>query len=238
MGLTCKIIIRTVLSIVLFAFILNPLICQMDSLIIKHSEDFEVTGLGDAEHWGKTTWVNIPQRGKDQISYNTKVKILYSATGIYFLFDCEDKFITSTITEDFGDLYNEDVVEVFFWTDENYPFYFEYELSPTNYELPIFVPNVEGDFFGWRPWHYEGVRRTRRATFIHRKDNVVTNWTAEFFIPFALLKPMSNVPPVSGTKWRANMYRLDYDNGQTRWEWQPIRTNFHDFERFGSFVFE
>ena len=54
------------------------------------------------------------------------------------------------MTADNLDIYNEDVVEVFLWTDESTPLYFEYELSPLNYELPIIVPNNEGDFFPYR----------------------------------------------------------------------------------------
>jgi hypothetical protein len=60
-------------------------------------------------------------------------------------------------------LYNEDVIEAFFWPDEKNPLYFEYELSPLNYELAILVPNNKGNFFGWRPWHYEGDRKTRHT---------------------------------------------------------------------------
>ncbi len=32
------------------------------------------------------------------------------------------------------------------------------------------------------------------------------------FVPFELLKPLANVPPKSGTRWRANFYRMDYDD--------------------------
>jgi hypothetical protein len=162
---------------------------------------------------------------------------LYSDSGIYCLFKCDDHKITATLKGDFLDLYNEDVVEVFFWTDEKMPVYFEYELSPLNYELPILVPNNKGDFFGWRPWHYEGERKTRHATHINGADEI-TSWTAEFFIPFALLKPMQNVPPKKGTQWRANFYRIDYDSGTSEWSWQKTRTNFHDYEKFGYIVFE
>ena len=64
------------------------------------------------------------------------------------------------------DLWNEDVFEVFLWTDERYPVYFEYEISPLNRELPILIPNFGGQFLGWRPWHYERDRLTRKATSI------------------------------------------------------------------------
>ena len=209
---------------------------QQVSTKIKTTRDFEVgkeKGL-----WGQTDWIMIPQRKKEGALYDTKVKILYSITGIYFMFECQDNVITSSLTADFEDLWEEDVVEVFFWTDEEYPFYFEYELSPTNYELPIFVPNVKGDFLGWLPWHYEGERKTQHSTSIQKSGDKTISWTAEFFIPFALLKPKANVPPVRGTRWRANMYRIDHDHGTSTWAWSPIRTNFHDYERFGTFIFD
>jgi hypothetical protein len=163
---------------------------------------------------------------------------LYSDSGIYCLYNCEDKKITSTLKEDFSNLWTEDVVEAFFWPDERTPIYFEYELSPMNYELAILVPNFHGDFLGWRPWNYEGNRRTKHATYIDKNGDAISSWTAEVFVPYILLKPMQNIPPHSGTKWRANFYRIDYDNNETYWSWQLTRTNFHDYERFGTIVFE
>jgi hypothetical protein len=66
----------------------------------------------------------------------------------------------------------------------------------------------------------------------------VTGWVGEFFIPFALLKPLQNVPPKSGTIWRTNLYRIDYDEAYSSWTWQPVQTNFHDYQRFGTIQFE
>tara|TARA_Y100000385_G_C13107846_1_gene649515 strand:- start:8088 stop:8780 length:693 start_codon:yes stop_codon:yes gene_type:complete len=211
---------------------------QTDSLFVAKTSDFEISGKGDNPNWQKTEWVQLLAKDAQNEKRLTSSKILYSETGIYFLFYCEDKTITSTCTADYSDLYEEDVIEIFLWTSEDYPFYFEYELSPHNYELPIFVPNVEGDFFGWKPWHYEGDRKTRHATFIENSKDGVKGWSGEFFIPYALLKPMANVPPNTGTTWRANMYRIDYDKGPSAWTWQPVTTNFHEYMSFGSFVFE
>jgi len=140
--------------------------------------------------------------------------------------------------EDFLDLWHEDVVEAFFWTDESVPIYFEYELSPLNYELPILVPNFNGKFLGWRPWHYEGRRRTKHLTRINGAGDDVNSWTAEFFIPYSLLAPLHNVPAQKGTRWRANFYRIDHDNGESSWYWQKIMKNFHDYQLFGQLVFD
>lgn len=215
---------------------------QADVLRIAKTDDFEIDGEGSHSNWNLTEWIKLDMRGEGP-SQDTRVKVLYSKTGIYFLFSCEDQVLTATLTEDFADLYNEDVVEVFLWTEEQYPFYFEYELSPLNYELPIMVPNREGEFFGWLPWHYEGERRTRHATAVSGgpKESMaeISQWSAEFFIPYALLKPLGNVPPSSGTRWRANMYRIDYDLDSPRYYlWQPTSGNFHQYKEFGTFVFE
>lgn len=206
--------------------------------VIQHTTDFELSGDGKSEKWKNTEWLQLPKR-KGLVNYSTQAKLLYSDNGIYTLVMCEDKKITATLTKDFADLYTEDVVEIFFWTDESTPLYFEYELSPLNYELAILVPNFKGDFFGWTPWHYEGARKTRHAIKVIKDEKgSTTSWIAEIFIPYALLKPLENVPPKPGTQWRINLYRIDYDDGSSSWTWQPVETNFHDFERFGTVQFE
>jgi len=213
-----------------------------DSLTIKKCKDFKITGDGISDPWKGTAWIDLAQQGQSDSAYITKVKILYSETGIYFLFNCGDKKLTSTMKSDNLNLWEEDVVEVFLWTDETFPVYFEYELSPFNYELPIMVPNNKGHFLGWLPWHYEGDRKTQHATSVTggkmQNGSPISSWIAEFFIPFKLLAPLSNVPPVSGTKWRANMYRIDYDNGTMPFAWQKTTGTFHEYKKFGTFIFE
>ncbi|QHT67517.1 hypothetical protein GXP67_13210 [Rhodocytophaga rosea] len=221
----------------------TPPVHPADPLTIKKTSDFTITGDGTASNWQQTDWVTIPVRQNLDNPHATRIKILYSEKGMYFLFLCEDTKLTSTITEDFGDLYNEDVVEVFLWTDEKHPIYFEYEVSPLNYELPIIVPNNGRNFFGWRPWKYEGDRKTQHQTSVQggKKESnaTVKSWMAEFFIPYTLLSPLNNVPPKSQTKWRANFYRIDYDDKKyTTWQWQPTSGSFHEYQKYGTIVFE
>jgi hypothetical protein len=209
------------------------------SIEIKRSADFEICGQGTAAPWETTAWVEIPRRTQGRVDYSTRVRILYSETGIYFLFHCEDRVITATMKADNLDLWKEDVVEVFLMPDEKYPLYFEYQLSPLNYELTLLIPNLEGNFLGWLPWKYEGDRQTRRrATILTDSQGSVTGWNAEFFIPWKLMEPLITGPPLPGDTWKANMYRLDYDNGATRFSWQETERNFHEPHNFGTFIFK
>jgi hypothetical protein len=204
--------------------------------------DFEVTGDGASENWTMTEWTIIPQRHITGEALTTKAKVLYSKSGIYFLFHCQDNKLTAAMDADYLDLWKEDVVEVFLWTDEAFPVYFEYEISPMNYELPIIVSNENGDLVRWQPFHYDSDRRTRHATSIeggNKESNAtVTGWTAEFFIPYKLLRPLNNIPPKSGTQWRANFCRVDYDKGQSFWSWESTSQTFHEYKKFGVLLFE
>lgn len=211
-------------------------------LSVKPAEDFEVTGSGEHAAWRQAEWTTLNRRQPDGHPYDTRFKMLYSSTGLYFLMEGTDRKLTATMTEDFMDLWNEDVFEVFLWTDERHPVYFEYEISPLNRELPILIPNFGGEFLGWRPWHYERDRQTRKATSVtggsKESHASIQGWRAEFFIPYRLLRPLQNVPPKAGTRWRANFYRVDYDDKKTtQWDWARVGKSFHEYQKFGDLLF-
>ena len=255
-------IVSPVLLICICCFSGSVLIAQKDpvallTLTVKHTKDFTLTGDGSAAEWNNTMWNVITQRNREtlqkegwhmtpelintkELQYETHFKILYSDKGIYCLFKCEDSTITATFKEDYANLFDEDVVEAFFRTDTTMPVYFEYELSPLNHELPILILNNKGNATGWKPWKYEGARKTIHAIKIKEKNtaNGRFTWTAEFFIPYALLTSMGNIPPAKGSRWRANFYRIDYDRNPVYSSWQLTRKDFHDFERFGIIEFE
>ena len=212
------------------------------TLQVKPTDDFEVTGAGEQAAWRATEWTALRRRESGGHPYESRFKMLYSNTGLYFLMEGTDRKLTATMTEDFMDLWHEDVFEVFLWPDERSPIYLEYEISPLNHELPILVPNYNGQFLGWRPWHFEGERATRKATSIiggpKTSGAAIEGWRAEFFIPYAVMKPLQNVPPKAGTRWRANFYRMDYDDGKnTQWDWARVGETFHEYQKFGELVF-
>lgn len=236
---------------VMFFYIIGILIPNTGSLavcsdpeyvIIRKCPDFKITGDGSSDKWDITDWIELSKQGTNISPYNTRAKVLYSETGIYFLFDCQDNKLITTMKADFLNLWEEDVVEVFLWPDDSFPVYFEYELSPLNFELPIIVPNKKGTFLGWMPWNYHGDKKTQHATSVtggkKKSGSTVTGWTAEFFIPYRLLVPVASGCPGSGTKWRANMYRIDYDNGAAYFAWQKTNGSFHEYDKFGTFIFE
>ena len=212
-------------------------------LVVKKCTDFQLTGSGENDNWNSVPWITMNLMDETENKYETKYKVLYSESGLYVLGYCEDKIISTDYTEDQGDIYNGDVFEVFLQTDESNPLYFEYEINPLNHELVILVPNNGGDFHGWSPWHYEGERKVRKAVKVYdgkaESGAKISAWSVELFFPFALFSGLKHVPPESGTKWKGNFYRIDYDfKKQIKWGWKPINTTFHEYKKFGTIIFE
>ncbi|MEX1212163.1 MAG: carbohydrate-binding family 9-like protein [Balneolaceae bacterium] len=228
--------------------------------LVRHVEDFEITGDGSDRAWDHTEWVTLTRRSNPNRvpDYRTRAKLLYSDNGLYLLFDNVDHVVTATMLDHFQRLWQEDVIELFLWTDPTRRTYFEYELSPLNRELPIIVDNVDGELTHWLPhfhtYHDDHPRKTEHMVSLRGLESggtlsgepsdstfsgaAVSGWSAEVFIPFDLLRPLENERPASGTTWRANLYRIDYDEGSVHWSWQPYRSNFHDIDQFGTLLFE
>lgn len=224
-----------------FASAENPPTTQ--PLPVKKCFDFSIAGNGSNSEWDKTTWNMLTKLDPEGEDYPSKFKILYSGKGIYLLFEGKDNKITTKFEKDFDNLFDGDVYEVFFHPDPKMPLYFEYEINQLNKELVLIIPNLNGKMHGWIPWHYENDRRVVKKVHIEggkmEAGSMIKSWSAELFFPYELFNPLSNVPPVNGTIWNANFYRLDYDSGKmVKWAWTRINQSFHEFKKFQSIKFE
>lgn len=210
-----------------------------DSLYINRIEqDFSPDGKGTNEQWAQTNWVALPKIDTNYTPYTARFKTLYSSKGIYVLFEGTDNKVTSNYRKDFSDMYKADVFEVFLHPNPDIPLYFEYEINPFNKELVLLIPNLKKGAGGWQPWHYEGTKKTIKKISIQKEKGKMTGWMAEVFIPFSLLSPLENNPPVKGSRWKGTFCRLDYDSGKMiKWSWSPIQVSFHEYRNYKTIIF-
>ena len=93
-------------------------------------------------------------------------------------------------------------------------------------------------------WHFLRLSHRRPVIFTviggkQESKAAIGGWRAEVFFPYDLLKPLQNVPPEKGTRWRANFYRVDYDDGKvTGWDWARVGRSFHEYHKFGTVIFD
>jgi len=210
-------------------------------LRVIQTDDFEFSGADISMKWNEAHWNYLTPQSKN--GWSTQFKLMWSSSGVYCLFNCEDALLRCDQLGDQSDLWTQDVVEIFFQPDPTRSLYFEYEISPLGDELVLVVPNQNGKFMGWLPFHYNGNRKVKRATHIRGGEKTpnskVTGWCVEVFIPFELLPGLLPAPVQPGTTWRANFCRIDYDRGSPALSaWSKVDQTFHAVDRFGYITFE
>lgn len=189
-------------------------------------------------------WTALSPLSRKGESYSTEIKVAYSSSALIVAARCEDRYLRCTKRGDQGDLYLEDVFELFLQTSPDHPTYFEYQVSPLGAELVLLVNQAkDASFHGWSPWHYEGERRVRKEVKVIGGDAEpgasASRWEVSLVIPFGLLKGLENATPCRGTVWRGNFYRLDYDKGvMDKWMLFPVTDGqFHNYWEFGDLKF-
>jgi hypothetical protein len=168
----------------------------------------------------------------------TEIRGFWTDTDLYFLFICPYRslnvFLPTATDRPRRGLWDRDVVEIFLGDDwNNIRHYREFEIAPTGDWIDLAIdldhPNSNGD---WRSaW-----------TAVAKIDARAKTWYAACRIP---LRSVSDQQVESGTRWRANLYRIDGDGPDSRRRflcWQPTcvtnRDPNHVPEHFGTLVFE
>lgn len=211
---------------------------------IAKTDDFEITGDGGASAWDSVEWQSLTATGEHaDKAYATRMKMLYSETGLYVLVEGDDAKLSCTLTEDYAALFTEDVIEVFVRPDPWQRTYLEYEVSALGYDMAIRVVNNKGNFHGYQPWFLPPEREVVKKVKVRggpaESGASIEGWSAELMIPFAVFQPMVDVPPRSGDVWYGNVYRIDIDHGvpaHCAWSTQT-GNNFHGYPGFGRLIF-
>lgn len=182
----------------------------------------------------------------------TDVKVAWNDEALYILFHCRDTDIQASLTAHDGELYREDVVEVFIDADGDGKTYMELIVNPLNATLDNYLlcdprENPNAGILSWslKNWATAvSLEGTARAPADTAAIDVDTSWTVEMAIPFAsfVLTPgPSGQPPREGEAWRMAFTRYDRPDPKTflHTAWSPPYSCGwpHITRRFGRVVF-
>jgi hypothetical protein len=169
---------------------------------------------------------------------SSTVRGFWTDKDLYLLFECPYKVLNLWLPPMGGGprnkLWDRDVVEMFLgdeWT--NIRHYREFEIAPTGDWIDLAI-NLDKE-------SYDQTWRSGWKT-VARIDKTKKVWYAAARIP---LSAISDQHVKAGTKWRANLYRIDGVGGDPQRHflcWQPTcvvnRDPNHVPENFGSIIFE
>jgi predicted TIM-barrel fold metal-dependent hydrolase len=194
------------------------------------ARDFKPDGRLRAKAWAQAVPFHLEQQAQDgrvRTEISTTCRALWSAKFLYLAYECP-----FTTLNDFGapmkgervvkdaSLWDKDVVEFFCAPDPTkLTHYTEYEWAPNNEALDLRIRRPDFDF-GWSSGMEWQVR-------VDAKRKV---WTCEVRIP---LTALDDHPPVAGTRWRANLYRIDRAHNAFLASNPVLSGSFHTPDRFG-----
>lgn len=190
--------------------------------------------------WTRASSAWITKDCTHQIDYpqfKTEVRGFWTDADLYLLFICPYKelnlWLPADNSKDRLKLWDRDVVEFFLGDNwENIKQYREFEIAPTGDWVDLAI-DLSKESYG-AEWNSGWQRQGR----IDEKEHI---WYAAARVP---LRSVSEKPIVAGSKWRANLYRIDGrgpDSERRFMCWQPTcvvnRDPNHVPEHFGTLTF-
>lgn len=205
---------------------------------VKKAGDLNADPHSAAWKKAKSAWITKDcSKTLDYPNLKTEVKGFWTDTDLYLLFVCPYDTLNLWLPPENDKprrkLWDRDVVEMFLGDDwQNIRHYREFEIAPTADWIDLAIDlDHRGQNRGWR----SGWKTTARI------DEQAKIWYAACRIP---LRSVSEKAVKPGTRWRANLYRIDGPgpDPQRRFMcWQPTcvvnRDPNHVPENFGTLIF-
>ena len=151
------------------------------------------------------------------VDQKTEAKVLWDDKNLYVAFDIEDKDIWTTLDKHDDKLYSQEAVEVFIDADGDGKTYIELQTNPKGAIFDSYLPTYRANKNEWTSGMKVGVKVDGT---VDKRGDVDKGWTVEMAIPLTdargMEKEMKNVPPVVGTEWRVNFFRLDMPQNKSQ----------------------
>ena len=142
---------------------------------------------------------------------HTTARLCYDDAFLYAALDCEDDDVFALYDQRDQNLWESDVVELFFQPDPENPMYYEFEIAPNNTVFDARMVNSgSGGFQRWASWN--GDIQTAvvvRGTLNEWKDRD-KGYTVEIAIPWRAFDEVLHGKTPTGQTWKFSAVRVDF----------------------------
>ncbi len=141
----------------------------------------------------------------------TTAKLLWDREYLYFHAEMEDSDLFADITRHDGDLWKNDVFEMFLRPDAKKTGYYEFQFNAAGALFDAFYPRFDNDKLGAMAkagsFHIQSKVKNRGT--LNKRGDVDQGWSVEGRIPWRdFLRTGGR--PVAGEMWKLNLCRFDY----------------------------
>ncbi|MBL8025798.1 MAG: carbohydrate-binding family 9-like protein [Fibrobacteres bacterium] len=165
--------------------------------------------------------------------------LMYDSNSLYALFICEESLPLAVYRNHDDPVYEENAVELFIDPLGTGRVYYELEVNPLNTRFDALIINDIGTNGVRRGKRFQGFTGWNPASFDSRSFVEDGTWCVVLKIDFADLFIASASAPKPGDEWRGNLFRIDYDGKNQRFDsWSPnFVADYHSTSRFGVWKF-
>ena len=248
-----------------FAWAQYPLVKNKSYTAYQVSTRLLVDGKADERAWQQAQWtdafVDIEGDRQPMPEWNTRVKMLWDTSYLYFYAEMEEPHIWATLTQrDTIIFYNNDF-EIFIDPDGDLQTYMEYEVNAFNTVWDLLLTRAYRDRGNAvNQWDIDGLQSAVHIEgTLNQSNDQDKYWSVEVAIPWKVIQETTRdkLPPKNGDHFRINFSRVQWEteiingsyvkktNPQTgkplpenNWVWSPQRAiNMHEPEFWGVVFF-
>ena len=176
-----------------------------------------IDGTADEEAWKHAQEIDafhLPWLGDKARMSRTKTtaKLLWDREYLYFFAEMEDTDLFADITEHDGELWKNDVFELFFRPDPAKAGYYEFLVNAAGAKFDAFYPKYDTEkMLEWSKtgkFHIDAKVKLRGT--LNKRDGKDQGWSVEGRIPWTDFTRTGGRPLV-GEAWKMNLCRYDYN---------------------------
>jgi uncharacterized repeat protein (TIGR03806 family) len=170
-----------------------------DEAAWKHAQPiraFHLAWLGDKARMGRTA---------------TTAKLLWDREYIYFYAEMEDSDLFADVKEHDGELWNNDVFELFFRPDPDKTGYYEFQVNAAGAHFDAFYPKYDEKTIEkqYKTGKFGMESKVKLNGTLNKRDDADKGWAVEGRIPWTDFVRTGG-RPVAGETWKLNLCRFDY----------------------------
>ncbi|WP_339842104.1 carbohydrate-binding family 9-like protein [uncultured Maribacter sp.] len=224
-------------------------------------ETLIIDGKMDESSWQNAKWSNkfIDIEGSKSATYETKVKMLWDDTNLYFFAEIKEPHVWATLKQkDTIIFYNNDF-EIFIDPDGDTHNYYELELNAFNTIWDLFLSKpYRNNGYILDGWDFKGIKSAIQVNgTLNNASDIDEGWTVEIAIPWSFTTEPGGTTKVPENEfWRINFSRVnwsfDIENEkysrkkdasgkfmpENNWVWSPQGViNMHEPEHWGYVYF-
>ena len=234
----------------ILAFLSLPLALPSHATICKWADVAPVIdGIDNDEVWKvaepvgefQRAWVENPDNRKPLTQ--TIAKLSWDSENLYFFAEMEDGDLFASHSEQDGDLWEDDVFELFFKPDQEFPGYYEFEFNPLNSVLDFYFPRRGGGTVQRFRKDFQFSIRTsvKLDGTLNKWTDHDKGWSIEGKIPWKDFIRAGGRPR-DGDTWKYAACRYDYSvdfEGPNLSSNAPLqKLSFHRYEDYLPLTFE